>query len=62
MTRAERKLDHIKHALSTGQSRATWLDDIRFVHQAIPDSSWDSVSLQTQIGELDFSSPFSLMQ
>lgn len=58
MTRAERKLDHIKHALSTGQSRETWLDDIRFVHQAIPDSSWDGVSLQTQIGELVFGSPF----
>ena len=58
MTRAERKLDHIKHALSTGQSRATWLDDIRFVHQAIPNSSWDSVSLQTQVGELVFGSPF----
>ncbi|PUB10345.1 type 2 isopentenyl-diphosphate Delta-isomerase [Paenisporosarcina sp. OV554] len=58
MTRAERKLDHIKHALSTGQSRATWLDDIRFVHQALPDSSWDKVSLQTQLGELVFGSPF----
>lgn len=58
MTRAERKLDHIKHALSTGQSRATWLDDIRFVHQALPDSSWDKVSLKTQIGELVFGSPF----
>lgn len=58
MTRAERKLDHIKHALSTGQSRATWLDDIRFVHQALPDSRWDNVSLHTQIGELVFGSPF----
>lgn len=58
MTRAERKLDHIKHALSTGQSKATWLDNIRFVHQAIPDSCWDSVSLQTQIGELVMGSPF----
>lgn len=58
MTRAERKLDHIKHALSTGQSRETWLDEIRFVHQALPDSSWESVSLQTQIGELNLGSPF----
>lgn len=58
MTRAERKLDHITHALSTGQSRATWLDDIRFVHQALPNSSWEDVSLQTQIGELVLSSPF----
>ncbi len=58
MTRAERKLDHIKHALSTGQSKATWLDNIRFVHQALPNSSWESVSLHSQIGELVLSSPF----
>jgi len=58
MTRAERKLDHIRHALSTGQSRKTWLDDIQFVHQAIPDGCWEDVSLQTQLGELTFSSPF----
>ena len=58
MTRAERKLDHITHALSTGQSRATWLDDIRFVHQALPNISWGEVSLQTQIGELVLGSPF----
>lgn len=58
MTRAERKLDHIRHALSTGQSRKTWLDDIKFVHQAIPDGSWDAVSLKTRLGELIFSSPF----
>lgn len=58
MTRAERKLDHIQHALSTGQSRKTGLDDIQFVHQAIPDGSWDAVSLETKMGELIFSSPF----
>ncbi|MFX3673957.1 MAG: type 2 isopentenyl-diphosphate Delta-isomerase [Paenisporosarcina sp.] len=58
MTRAERKLDHIRHALTTGQSRKTWLDDIRFVHQALPDGCWDKVSLQTHLGELTFSSPF----
>ena len=58
MTRAERKLDHITHALSTGQSRATCLDDIRFVHQALPNISWGEVSLQTQIGELVLGSPF----
>jgi len=58
MTRAERKLDHIQHALSTGQSRKTWLDEIQFVHQAIPNGRWDAVSLKTKMGELLFSSPF----
>lgn len=58
MTRAERKLDHIRHALSTGQSRKTGLDDITFIHQALPDTSWEDISLHTQVGGLNFSSPF----
>jgi isopentenyl-diphosphate delta-isomerase len=58
MTRAERKLDHIRHALSTGQSRKTGLDDITFIHQALPDASWEDISLHTQVGELNLSSPF----
>jgi len=55
MTRAERKLDHIRHALSTGQSRKTGLDDITFIHQALPDTSWEDISLHTQVGGLNFS-------
>ncbi|MET1014230.1 MAG: type 2 isopentenyl-diphosphate Delta-isomerase [Paenisporosarcina sp.] len=58
MSRAERKLDHIRHALSTGQSRKTGLDDITFIHQALPDRSWEDLSLHTQVGGLNFSSPF----
>ncbi|MFE4511348.1 type 2 isopentenyl-diphosphate Delta-isomerase, partial [Bacillus subtilis] len=37
MTRAERKRQHINHALSTGQKRETGLDDITFVHVSLPD-------------------------
>ncbi|MGJ9384843.1 type 2 isopentenyl-diphosphate Delta-isomerase [Salipaludibacillus sp. CF4.18] len=57
MSRSKRKLDHIEHALSTGQSRGTGLDDIRFIHQSFPNISVDEVSLSTEIGELSTSSP-----
>lgn len=57
LSRMERKMDHIRLALETGQSNRTGLDDIRFVHQSIPETSLDSVSLETKIGELVLSSP-----
>ncbi|KIL75147.1 type 2 isopentenyl-diphosphate Delta-isomerase [Bacillus badius] len=57
MTRAQRKRDHIKYALSTGQSRRTGFDDIEFVHQSLPDTSLAEVSIQTKIGGLSLSSP-----
>lgn len=57
LSRAKRKLDHIEHALSTGQNRSTGLDDLRFVHQSFPNISVDDVSLSTKIGELSMSSP-----
>ncbi|WP_227395265.1 type 2 isopentenyl-diphosphate Delta-isomerase [Jeotgalibacillus aurantiacus] len=58
MSRAERKLDHIQHALSTGQSGGSGFDDIRFVHQALPDSSVEDVTLHSVTGGLSMSSPF----
>lgn len=57
MSRKQRKLEHIQLALSTGQLRFTGLDDIQIIHQAIPDSSLENVSLKTQVGELSLSSP-----
>lgn len=57
MSRAERKVDHIHYALSTGQSRGTGLDDIQFVHRSIPGSSVNDISLSTEIGGLQWSSP-----
>lgn len=57
MTRSKRKWDHIQYALSTGQSRDTGFDDITFIHQSLPDSSTEQVSLDTMIGELSLSSP-----
>ncbi|WP_050180737.1 type 2 isopentenyl-diphosphate Delta-isomerase [Domibacillus robiginosus] len=57
MSRAERKIDHIHYALSTGQSRRTGLEHIQFVHQSLPGSSVTNISLSTEIGGLQWSSP-----
>ncbi|MDF0726206.1 type 2 isopentenyl-diphosphate Delta-isomerase [Cytobacillus sp. S13-E01] len=57
MSRAKRKLDHIQHAISTGQSRAHGFLDITFVHQSLPNVSVSDIDLQTVIGELYISSP-----
>ena len=57
MTRAQRKQDHINYALSTGQQRRTGFDEVAFVHQSLPNIAADEIHLQTQIGELYWSSP-----
>ncbi|MFI8685205.1 type 2 isopentenyl-diphosphate Delta-isomerase [Rossellomorea sp. NPDC077527] len=57
MTRAQRKQDHINYALSTGQQRKTGFDEVAFVHQSLPNIAVDDIHLQTQIGELTWSSP-----
>lgn len=57
MTRAQRKRDHIEYALSTGQNRQTGLDDIDFVHQSLPNTALEEISLHTEVGGLALSSP-----
>jgi isopentenyl-diphosphate Delta-isomerase len=57
LTRSKRKWDHIQFALSTGPTRGTGFDDITFIHQSLPDSATEQVSLDTKIGELSLSSP-----
>ncbi|ESU30342.1 hypothetical protein G3A_22380 [Bacillus sp. 17376] len=57
MSRSKRKWDHIQYALETGQNRLTGFDDIKFVNQSLPGSNFDSVKLETKIGELSLSSP-----
>ncbi|MEZ0482775.1 type 2 isopentenyl-diphosphate Delta-isomerase [Planococcus sp. SSTMD024] len=57
MSRAKRKMDHINYALSTGQCRATWLDCVRFVHQALPGIGVADVSLEPKTGDLNLKSP-----
>lgn len=57
MSRAARKLDHINHALLTGQERTHGFQDVKFIHNSIPETNVDSISLTSQIGELTLSSP-----
>ncbi|SDY86411.1 isopentenyl-diphosphate delta-isomerase [Evansella caseinilytica] len=57
MSRAKRKLDHISHALKTGQKQDTGFGDIRFIHQSLPNTNVDNVSLTAYFGELKVSSP-----
>ncbi|UQD52573.1 type 2 isopentenyl-diphosphate Delta-isomerase [Bacillus methanolicus] len=57
MSRPKRKWDHIKYALKTGQMRLSGFDDIKFVHQSLPETSLEEIHLGTKIGELVLSSP-----
>lgn len=57
MTRAERKSDHLKYALQTGQKRRSGFEDITFVHNSIPNLNASSIEINSQIGELLLSSP-----
>ncbi|WP_282155662.1 type 2 isopentenyl-diphosphate Delta-isomerase [Cytobacillus gottheilii] len=57
MSRAKRKWDHIQNALSTGQKSLTGFQDVTFIHQSLPDTSLDHISLASEIGELLLSSP-----
>jgi len=57
VSRSKRKWDHIQYALETGQKRLTGFEDIKFVHQSLPDTNLALINLRTQIGELSLSSP-----
>ncbi|WP_144471851.1 type 2 isopentenyl-diphosphate Delta-isomerase [Bacillus pumilus] len=57
MTRAERKKQHIEHALSTGQHAETGLKDVSFVHVGLPDLATSQIDTHTTIGGLTFGSP-----
>ncbi|MDQ0257496.1 isopentenyl-diphosphate delta-isomerase [Evansella vedderi] len=57
MSRSKRKLEHIDHAMETGQIDSSGLEDIRFIHQSLPDINLKDVSIASSIGELQLSSP-----
>lgn len=57
MSRAQRKMDHINYALSTGQGNGTMLDDVRFIHQALPGLGVDDIDLRPKTGDLNLKSP-----
>ncbi|NWQ39823.1 type 2 isopentenyl-diphosphate Delta-isomerase [Bacillus sp. EB106-08-02-XG196] len=57
MSRSERKWDHIRYALETGQKRLTAFDDIQFIHQSLPNINVSDVSIHQKVGGLSLSSP-----
>lgn len=57
VTRENRKIEHIKFALETGQTRTNGFEDIIFVHRSLPNISVSAVDIKTELGELFLSSP-----
>jgi isopentenyl-diphosphate Delta-isomerase len=57
VSRAKRKIEHIRYALSTGQNRFHGFEDITFIHQSLPETSIAQIDMRTKIGELELSSP-----
>jgi len=57
VSRSERKWDHIRLALKNRQNRSTVFDDIKFIHQSLPNINVTDVRLDHSIGELSLSSP-----
>lgn len=55
--RIPRKIEHIHYALQLGQTGNQGLSDVRLVPNALPDTSSESITIHTRIGELVLSSP-----
>lgn len=55
--RTSRKMEHVLHALRLGQSGQQGLDDLKLVHNCLPETSSQQIKLHTLIGELQLSSP-----
>ena len=58
MTREQRKLDHIRYAMESGDgNRRTGLEDIRFLHNCLTPVDPDKVDISTRIGSLKLPVP-----
>jgi isopentenyl-diphosphate delta-isomerase len=57
VSRSERKWDHIRFALENRQNRSSAFDDIKFIHQGLPNIGVSDVGLDHEIGGLYLSSP-----
>ena len=58
MIREQRKLDHIKYALESGDgNRRTGLEDVRFLHNCLTPVDPDRVDCSTRIGSLQLPVP-----
>jgi isopentenyl-diphosphate delta-isomerase len=57
VNRTSRKIEHIEHTLKLPNTGNHSFEDIRFVHQSLPNINVDDIKLDTNIGELPLSSP-----
>jgi isopentenyl-diphosphate delta-isomerase len=57
VSRSERKWDHIRFALETGQVCSNALEDIYLIHQSLPEINVNDVQLEHSFGGLSLSSP-----
>lgn len=57
MTRSERKLDHIRHALATSSSGKSVFSDVSFIPNSLPNTSYVNTSLATELCGVKLESP-----
>ncbi|TGB04516.1 type 2 isopentenyl-diphosphate Delta-isomerase [Halobacillus salinus] len=57
MSRSERKIDHIRHALGHERDVHNHFDDVTIVHQSLARLDYQALNINTQVGELSLSSP-----
>lgn len=57
LDRTTRKIEHIQHSLELPKETIHSFDDIKFVHQSLPNIDIDSIQIETNVGELSLSSP-----
>lgn len=57
MSRSERKWDHIRFAIEQNDNSSSVFEDIKFIHQSLPNISMFDVRLDYSFGELSLSSP-----
>ncbi|WP_139489190.1 type 2 isopentenyl-diphosphate Delta-isomerase [Brevibacillus dissolubilis] len=57
MSRSQRKWDHIKYALATGQAGNQGMDDIRFIPNALSNTTYHDIDVTTTLHTLTLPSP-----
>jgi len=57
MTRSQRKMEHIKHALATGQSGRQGFADISFIPNSLPNISYVNTDISTSLSTMRLQSP-----
>lgn len=57
MDRSVRKIEHIQHALTTNENGANAFDEVSFVPNSLPNVSYNSLSLPSDLGKFRLHSP-----